>query len=91
MEHGAGYPGRLSDVISLAFADVMEQQSTAQQVRAIDLAEELRETGMKVLFRSRNILQRLNGQQRVLVDCVAMVEIANDEAIDVVPLRDDLL
>ncbi len=70
-----------------AFADVVQEQSKAKQPGIFVFKGELAEARGSVRFSAIKTVDGFDGDERVLIHRVAVVEVAHDEAFDGVPLR----
>ena len=89
--HGRlGGAERLGDVAGAAahLAQVVEQQREGEQRRLVDLGEQLGERSRRGIVRRAQAPQAFDRPQGVLVHGVAVVEVADDQALDPSPLRE---
>ena len=90
IEHALRQAHALLHVLGVApLADVVEEQRQRQQLGRVQLLQDRAEA---LLARAGRVPQRLDapdGQQRVLVDGVLVVEVADDAAVNAGELRKD--
>ena len=65
-----------------ALANIVKQQREVEQVETLHIAEEPRVTLVDLMRGVRQLFEDPNRHQRVLVHRVAVVKIANDQAVD---------
>src|SRR5580698_1588300 len=70
-----------------AFARVMKQQSEAQQGQVFDLRKNFGQAAVRGILVRGEFGELLDSDQGVLVHGIAMVEVRNNQAKDVLPLR----
>jgi len=70
-----------------AFAGVVEQQGKAQQCKVFDLRVDVGEATPREVYIAGELGKFFNGDERVFVDGVAMVEVRNHQAGDGLPFR----
>ena len=76
-------------VVFAPFADVVKQQREHQQLRRLQLARESTRTARGRASACREPLEVADRQQRVLVDRVLVIEVADDAAVDRLELGED--
>src|SRR5579883_463418 len=74
--------GSFDVIVSGAFTDIVQQEREAKAVRIGNFGEE---SGKAAIGDG---LERSDGDDAVFIDRVAMIKIADDQAIDESPLRD---